>query len=48
LGHPIGCSGARIVVTLLFEMIKRNSKLGLATVCLGGGNATAIVLERPG
>ncbi|MCX8173188.1 MAG: acetyl-CoA C-acetyltransferase [Thermoplasmata archaeon] len=46
LGHPIGCSGARIVVTLLHEMIKRNSKLGLATVCLGGGNATAIVLER--
>ncbi|MEM3397249.1 MAG: acetyl-CoA C-acetyltransferase [Thermoplasmata archaeon] len=46
LGHPIGCSGARIVVTLLHEMIKRNAKLGLATVCLGGGNATAITLER--
>lgn len=46
LGHPIGCSGARIVVTLLHEMIKQSSKLGLATVCLGGGNATAIALER--
>ncbi|MGC8913047.1 MAG: thiolase family protein [Thermoplasmata archaeon] len=45
LGHPIGCSGARITVTLLHEMLKRNSHLGLATVCLGGGNATAIVLE---
>jgi acetyl-CoA C-acetyltransferase len=46
LGHPIGCSGARITVTLIHEMLKRNAHMGLATVCLGGGNATAIVVER--
>jgi acetyl-CoA C-acetyltransferase len=46
LGHPIGASGARIVVTLLHEMQKRESKLGLATLCIGGGMGTAMVFER--
>ncbi len=46
LGHPIGCSGARILVTLLYEMIKRDSKTGLATLCIGGGQGTAIIVER--
>ena len=46
LGHPIGASGARIVVTLLHEMIKRNSKKGLATLCIGGGMGIAMCLER--
>jgi acetyl-CoA C-acetyltransferase len=48
LGHPIGASGARILVTLLHEMIKRNSHLGLATLCIGGGMGAAMVLERSG
>tara|TARA_B100001123_G_scaffold160590_1_gene185494 strand:- start:891 stop:2081 length:1191 start_codon:yes stop_codon:yes gene_type:complete len=46
LGHPIGASGARILVTLLQEMIKRNSKKGLATLCIGGGMGIAMCLER--
>ncbi len=46
LGHPIGASGGRILVTLLHEMEKRDSKTGLATLCIGGGQATAIVVER--
>ncbi|APQ75006.1 acetyl-CoA C-acetyltransferase [Clostridium botulinum] len=46
LGHPIGCSGARILTTLLYEMEKRNSKYGLATLCIGGGMGTAIIVER--
>lgn len=46
LGHPIGASGARILVTLLHEMIKRDSKTGLATLCIGGGQGTAVVVER--
>jgi acetyl-CoA C-acetyltransferase len=46
LGHPVGCSGTRIVVTLLHEMKKRNLTLGLATECVGGGQGGAIVLER--
>jgi acetyl-CoA C-acetyltransferase len=45
LGHPIGASGARIAVTLLYEMQKRKSKYGLATLCIGGGMGTAIVFE---
>lgn len=45
LGHPIGASGARILVTLLYEMKKRNSKYGLATLCIGGGQGTAVVVE---
>jgi acetyl-CoA C-acetyltransferase len=46
LGHPIGASGARILVTLVYEMIKRNSKYGLATLCIGGGQGTALIVER--
>ncbi len=46
LGHPIGASGARILVTLLHEMKKRDSKYGLATLCIGGGQGTAVVVER--
>jgi acetyl-CoA C-acetyltransferase len=46
LGHPIGCSGARILTTLLYEMNKKNSKLGLASLCIGGGMGTAMILER--
>jgi len=46
LGHPIGCSGARILVTLLYEMAKRDAKLGLATLCIGGGQGTAMIVER--
>ncbi|MGB4660109.1 MAG: acetyl-CoA C-acetyltransferase [Mobilitalea sp.] len=46
LGHPIGCSGARILTTLLYEMQKRESKLGLASLCIGGGMGTAMILER--
>ena len=46
LGHPIGCSGARVLVTLLHEMIGRDSKKGIAALCLGGGNAVAMAVER--
>lgn len=46
LGHPIGASGARILTTLLYEMEKREAKKGLATLCIGGGMGTAIVVER--
>ena len=45
-GHPIGASGNRIVVTLLYEMKKRNAKLGLATLCIGGGMGTAVLIEN--
>jgi acetyl-CoA C-acetyltransferase len=46
LGHPIGASGARILVTLLYEMQRRNARRGLAALCLGGGNAVAMAVER--
>ncbi|NLO97773.1 MAG: acetyl-CoA C-acetyltransferase [Peptococcaceae bacterium] len=46
LGHPIGASGARILVTLLHEMIKRDTKKGLATLCIGGGQGIAALVER--
>lgn len=46
IGHPIGASGARILVTLLHEMSKRNAKRGLATLCIGGGMGTALIVER--
>ncbi len=46
LGHPIGASGARILVTLLYGMIRRDAKLGLATLCIGGGQGAAMILER--
>ena len=46
LGHPVGCTGTRIVVTLLHEMIKRDVPLGLATACVGGGQGGAMIIER--
>jgi len=46
VGHPIGASGARILTTLLHAMVERDAKRGLAAICIGGGEATAIVLER--
>ena len=46
LGHPIGASGARILVSLLHEMVKRDAKAGLATLCIGGGQGIAAVVER--
>ena len=46
LGHPVGSSGARILVTLLYEMEKRDAKKGLATLCIGGGMGTALIVER--
>jgi acetyl-CoA C-acetyltransferase len=46
IGHPIGASGARILVTLLHEMAKRNAKKGLATLCIGGGMGVAMCVER--
>jgi acetyl-CoA C-acetyltransferase len=46
IGHPIGASGARILVTLLYEMQRRNAHKGVAALCLGGGNSVAIALER--
>ncbi|MGP6460142.1 acetyl-CoA C-acetyltransferase [Pseudomonas parakoreensis] len=47
LGHPIGASGCRVLVTLLHEMLKRDAKKGLATLCIGGGQGVALALERP-
>jgi acetyl-CoA C-acetyltransferase len=47
LGHPIGCSGARILVTLLHSLKAKGLKRGLAVLCLGGGNAVAMIIERP-
>lgn len=46
LGHPVGASGARVVVTLLHEMMKQNKRFGLATLCIGGGQGIAAILER--
>ncbi len=46
LGHPVGSTGTRIVVTLLHEMARRNLKLGLASLCVGGGMGMALILER--
>lgn len=46
IGHPIGASGCRILVSLLYEMQKRNSKLGLATLCIGGGQGAALIVEN--
>jgi acetyl-CoA C-acetyltransferase len=46
LGHPIGASGARILVTLIHEMIRRGARRGIASLCLGGGNAVALAVER--
>ena len=46
IGHPIGASGARVLVTLLYEMIRRDVHRGVAALCLGGGNSVAIAVER--
>jgi acetyl-CoA C-acetyltransferase len=46
LGHPIGASGARILVTLLYAMEQKAARLGLATLCIGGGQGIAIIVER--
>ena len=48
LGHPIGASGARILVSLIHEMEKQEAKIGLATLCIGGGQGTAMIVEREG
>ncbi|MEG1733266.1 MAG: acetyl-CoA C-acetyltransferase [Longicatena sp.] len=47
LGHPVGASGNRIFVTLIHEMIKRDTKIGLASLCIGGGQGTAVIVKRP-
>ena len=46
LGHPIGASGCRILITLLYEMQRRDSHYGLATLCIGGGMGTSVIVER--
>ena len=46
IGHPLGASGARVLVTLIYEMIRRDVKRGIAALCLGGGNAVAMAVER--
>jgi acetyl-CoA C-acetyltransferase len=46
LGHPIGASGCRVLVTLLNEMIRQDKKVGVASLCLGGGEAVALVVKR--
>ena len=45
MGHPIGASGARILVTLIAALKQKNQKLGLATLCIGGGEAAAVIVE---
>jgi acetyl-CoA C-acetyltransferase len=45
LGHPIGCTGTRILVTLLYEMLRRGARRGLATLCVSGGMGMAMALE---
>ena len=47
IGHPIGASGCRILVTLLHEMQRRNARKGLAALCIGGGMGVSLALERP-
>jgi len=47
LGHPIGASGARIIVTLLHALERRGLNRGVAAICIGGGEATAVAIERP-
>ena len=46
LGHPIGASGCRVLVTLLYEMIKQDKRTGMASLCLGGGEAVAMIVKR--
>ena len=47
LGHPIGASGTRVLVTLLHEMQQTGAKKGIATLCIGGGQGVALAVERP-
>jgi acetyl-CoA C-acetyltransferase len=47
IGHPVGASGTRILVTLIHEMKRRDAKKGLATLCIGGGMGTSLLVERP-
>src|SRR5207244_1022173 len=47
LGHPLGCTGAKLTATLLYEMRRRNARYGLVTMCVGGGMGAAGVFERP-
>ena len=46
LGHPIGASGCRVLITLLHEMIRQDKQIGLASLCLGGGEAVALIVKR--
>jgi len=46
LGHPIGASGARVLTTLLYTMKDRGARIGIAALCLGGGNGVALAVER--
>jgi len=46
IGHPIGASGARVLVTLLYAMAQRKARKGVVALCLGGGNAVALAVER--
>ena len=46
LGHPIGCSGARVLTTLLYALKNRNKEVGCGTLCLGGGNAVTMIIRR--
>jgi acetyl-CoA C-acetyltransferase len=47
LGHPIGATGARLIVTLLHALAQQDAKRGVAALCIGGGEATAVAIERP-
>lgn len=46
IGHPIGASGARVLVTLIYEMIRRNERYGMTTLCIGGGMGIALIVEK--
>lgn len=46
IGHPVGALGARILTTLIYEMKKRQSKVGLVSLCIGGGQGTAVIVEN--
>jgi acetyl-CoA C-acetyltransferase len=46
LGHPVGCTGARLIISLMYEMKKRGNKLGIATLCVGGGMGGAVLIEN--
>ena len=47
LGHPLGCTGAKLTTTLLYEMRRRSARYGLVTMCVGGGMGAAAIFERP-